>query len=116
MAYDELWVPASRCYIAVRHNRTALAWVHKTKISIVGGPRVELPGIRGPYPDGWIRLRMSVTAASARGILWRCRWLVAARTATELGRPAGHKAPISTNSDPHSSFNNLAQTKEMVKS
>ena len=44
IVYDELWVPASRCYIAVRRNGTAVAWVHKTKIGIPGRPKVELPG------------------------------------------------------------------------
>jgi hypothetical protein len=44
MSYDELWVPPSRCYVGVGHNGVAIAWVHKTKISIRGRSRIELPG------------------------------------------------------------------------
>ena len=53
IAYDQLWVPPSKTYIAVARAGEVVAWVHKGHIGIPGSARVELPGYRersrGPH-------------------------------------------------------------------
>ena len=46
IAYDQLWVPPSKTYIAVAHAGEVMAWVHKGHIGIPGSANVELPGFR----------------------------------------------------------------------
>lgn len=53
--HDELWVPNSRCYIALGRNGLAVAWVHSGFVRFPGGLMEllpsHLPGGGGGSPD-----------------------------------------------------------------